>query len=175
MTFKGLLEFQMDSAWKFLERAVEGIDDDMLHWEPAPGCWGLRDNAGRWCLDFYVPNPLPPGPKTVGWLMAHLATCKEMHYDILFGSGRKDWEKLDLPGGADDMRRYLNEVHFPLRKKLEQLDIKSLEKPVPHRSDDSKTIPLWQIICFDIYHDYEHGGQIFQVKNEYMSRCGLYA
>ena len=126
MTFKELLQFQMDNAWRFIMLAMNDIDDDMLHWEPAPNCWGLRNKEGRWCLDFYDPEPIPPGPKTIGWLAGHLAACKEMHYDLLFGKGEKDWDNLVIPSDADGMREYLQDVHQPLNSALDNLDINKL-------------------------------------------------
>ena len=62
LTLLEMLEEQMDDAWHFLLRATDGIDDVLLHWEPAPGSWGLRLTEGRWRLDYQIPDPLPPGP-----------------------------------------------------------------------------------------------------------------
>jgi hypothetical protein len=62
-----LLKTEMEDAWDLLVRTVAGIDDKILHWEPAPGSWGLLLKDGRWKIDDHLPNPLPPGPKTIGW------------------------------------------------------------------------------------------------------------
>jgi hypothetical protein len=68
------------------------------------------------------------------------------------------------------MRQYLSRAHRPLREALERLKEADLMKELPIKTDDGKTISLWQGLWFDIYHDIEHGGQIFQVKNEYRNR-----
>ncbi|UCD94891.1 MAG: DinB family protein, partial [Candidatus Zixiibacteriota bacterium] len=89
MTVASLLAKQMDSAWELVLRAMEDVDDEMLHWKPAPGCWRLRLVDGLWKLDYHVPKPIPPGPKTIGWLAGHLATVKEIHYNYCFESAKK--------------------------------------------------------------------------------------
>lgn len=173
MTFIELLRYQMDDAWRFLERAMDGVDDNMIHWEPAPGSWGLRDREGHWCLDFHTSDKTPPGPKTIGWLAAHLGACKEIHFDMLFGPGKKKWDELVIPGNADELRKYLKAEHRLLREKLDLLGPEDLKKPAPKPSDIGKDIAVWQVLWYDIYHDIEHAGQIFQVRNEYLNRSGF--
>ena len=170
MTVASLLAKQMDSAWELVRRAMEDVTDEMLHWRPVPGCWRLRLVKGLWKLDYHTPRPVPPGPKTIGWLAGHLATVKEMHYNYCFESAEKDWDELIVPGDAEGMRQYLSRAHRPLREALDRLEEADLMKELPIKTDDGKTINLWQGLWFDIYHDIEHGGQIFQVKNEYRNR-----
>lgn len=166
-----MLKKQMDDAWCFLSRAMDGVDDIMLHWAPSPGSWGLRLKGGRWRLDYHLPDPIPPGPKTIGWLAAHLATCKEMHGNILFGDGRMDWDDLVIPGDAEGLKQYLNKAHQDLRRGLESLEDDDLIRQISTTSNSGEKLYLWQALWFDIHHDFEHGGQIFQVRNEYTMRC----
>ena len=167
ITTLSLIKRQMDDAWTFVESALEDVDDDMLHWEPAPGCWGLRLKDGRWRFDYHIPDPIPSGPKTIGWLVSHLATCKEMHHHFCFGSGEKDWDDLIIPGDASSLKQYLAHSHGLLRGALDGLKETDLERAVGVTGRPQASLPLWQALWFDIHHDYEHGGQIFQVKNEY--------
>jgi hypothetical protein len=170
ITLISLLKKQMDSAWALVVRAMEDVDDEMLHWKPAPGCWGLRLVNGLWQLDYHVPEPIPPGPKTIGWLAGHLATVKERHYNLCFESGDKDWGDLVIPGDAEGLRGYLARAHRPLRDALDHLEDADLMRNIPARTDEGEELALWQGLWFDIYHDIEHGGQIFQIKNEYRNR-----
>jgi hypothetical protein len=169
ITVLSLLKAQMDEGWNYLARAVEGVDDALLHWEPAPGSWGLRRKNGHWKLDYHIPDQITPGPKTIGWLIAHLATCKEIHTDLLFGSGRKSWSDLSIPGHTVGLRQYLERSHRILRGSLDQLKTEDLHHCIRKPSDSGHELTVWQALCFDIHHDFQHGGQIFQVRNEYHS------
>ena len=165
-----LLREEMTDAWAALERAMDDVTDDMLHWEPAPGCWGLRRQGGRVVLDHDRPTPILPGPKTIAWLAAHLATCKEMYHEYAFGPGRRDWEDLQIPFDAEGLRRYLSEAHRVLVADLEAMGEDDLERPVATNWGEAR--PAWWIFWTMIYHDAAHGAQIMQIKNEYRSRRG---
>ena len=173
LTTPDILRKQMDDAWCFLTRAINGVDDVLLHWEPSIGSWGLRLKDGRWLLDYPIPDPIPPGPKTIGWLIGHLATCKEMHCNILFGSGQKKWDRLTIPGDADKLIEYLHHTHQNLRRELDHCTEAALEHWILTTSDSGERLKLWQALWFDIYHDFQHGGQIFQIRNEFAMRHQL--
>ena len=65
-------------------KSIDGLTDDELHWEPAPGMWGLRlktelhtpmpddVSPGDWWLDGVRPRPDPEPFTTIGWRMAHM-------------------------------------------------------------------------------------------------------
>jgi hypothetical protein len=162
-----LLKVQMDEAWDVMSRAMADVDDAMLHWKPAPeGCWELRLNAGRWRPDYHGEQPLPPGPKTIGWLAAHVAACKEMYFEYAFGDRRKSWDDLEIPGDAEGMRRYLARWHEPLRRTLDGLSASGLDTVTLANWGEEK--PVWWILSTMALHDLEHGGQIWQVKNSYI-------
>jgi hypothetical protein len=163
-----LLKQQMDDAWDLVRRAMADVDDTMLHWEPVPaGCWGLRLRDGRWRLDYHYPDPIPPGPKTIGWLASHLATCKEMYYEYGFGPRKKTWDDLTIPGDAEGLRLYLARTQEPLRRVLESLRDDELDRVTLTNWGEEK--PVWWILWVMVQHDIEHGGQIWQVKNQYIS------
>lgn len=163
-----LLRHQTNEAFDLVQRAMTDVDDKMLHWEPMRNSWGLRFKDGRWIPDYDEPQPIPPGPKTIGWLAAHLAACKEMYFEYAFGLGQKTWEELALPGDAVGLRQYLSRTQKSLVDKLGELDDSDLERPVLTNWGEKK--PIWWVYWVMIYHDVEHGGQIMQVKNEYNNR-----
>jgi hypothetical protein len=161
-----LLRLQMDEAWKTVSRAMDDVDDAMLRWTPAAGgCWELRLHAGRWRPDYHGEQPLPPGPKTIGWLAAHLATCKEMYFEYAFGPGKKSWDELTVPGDAEGMRLYLARTQAPLRRALDGLGARDLDASTLTNWGETK--PVWWILSTMVLHDLEHGGQIWQVRNQY--------
>lgn len=165
-----ILKKQMDDARDLVERAMYDVDDEMLHWEPAPGCLGLRLVDGRWTLDHNMSSPVPPGPKTIGWLAAHLASVREIHSELCFGKGEKDWGDLVIPGDAEGLRQYLERAFREYRDAVERLDESDLEWEIVPTDDGDRKLAVWQALWFDIKHDVEHAGQIFQVKNEYATQ-----
>lgn len=92
---------------------------------------------------------------------------------MLFGTGKKKWEELVIPGTAEELWKYIKNMHRPLRVKLDHLSAEELLRPAPKPSDIGKEITVWRVLWYDIYHDIEHGGQIFQVRNEYLNRSGF--
>ena len=61
---------------------LEGLTDEELHWEPVPGCWGVRPReqattemaagVGDWVIDFAFPEPDPPPFTTIAWRLWHV-------------------------------------------------------------------------------------------------------
>lgn len=91
---------QLTVHWEALVRPhLEGLTDDELHWEPVPGCWGVRPRAeatspgaagaGEWVIDLAFPPPTPAPFTTIAWRLWHviegvLAGRASAH----FGDGR---------------------------------------------------------------------------------------
>ncbi len=121
MTTITLLREQLNDAFDLVTRAMSDIDDTMLHWEPAPSSWGLRFRNDNWIVDNAKPNPIPPGPKTIGWLAAHLATTKDMYFEYAFGPGKKTLEQLIIPGDVQGLREYLVHTQDALEQKFTEL------------------------------------------------------
>ncbi len=166
MDAAALLGLQMDEAWDLLVRGMADVDDVMLHWRPAPtGCWELRPAKGRWVPDYHGDGQRSAGPKTIGWLAAHLAACKEMYFEYAFGERQKRWDDLTVPGDAAGLRDYLVRTHAPLRRVLQDLDGDALDRPTLTNWGESKAV--WWILWTMVLHDLEHAGQIWQVKNQY--------
>ena len=47
-----------DEVWQRLRHRCDGLTDDEYFWEPAPGCWSIRPNAGgEWRADWPLPRP----------------------------------------------------------------------------------------------------------------------
>ena len=162
-----LLKGQMDEAWDVLARAMSEVDDAMVSWRPASrGCWELRRQDGGWRPDYHGDRPLPPGPKTIGWLAGHLAGCKEMYFEYAFGPAKKTWDELTIPGDAEGLRGYLSRTQEPIRRALDGLNAPDLDRMALTNWGEHK--PLWWILWTMASHDLEHGGQIWQVRNQYV-------
>jgi hypothetical protein len=167
ITIKSFLKERAKGAFEQVVASMTDVDDKMLHWEPAPGSWGLRQKDGYWVPDYDQPKPKPPGPKTIGWLIAHLATCKQMYYEYAFGEAKLQWDDIVIPGDTQGLRDYLNNWQTRLVGRLDNLSEADFEQNVLTNWGEKK--PIWWIYWIMIYHDIEHGGQIFQLKREYQN------
>lgn len=62
-----------DDVWRRLQIRLEGLTNAEYFWEPAPGCWSIRERAsGEWRADVSVPGPVPEPFTTVAWRLWHL-------------------------------------------------------------------------------------------------------
>ena len=80
-----------DECWGRTRGRLEGLTDDELLWEPAPGCWTVRPLAdGTWIKDGSVESAAPPPFTTIAWRMIHLIGC--------YGSMRNSrWVGVEVP------------------------------------------------------------------------------
>lgn len=88
-----------DQAWGRTRQRVEGLSDEEYHWEPAPGCWSVRERADgsrRWESSYPTPEPAPF--TTIAWRLWHLID--------MYGEDRApQWLALEPQGpavGLDD-------------------------------------------------------------------------
>lgn len=62
-----------DEVWQRLRTRFDGLTDAEYLWEPAPGCWTIREgNDGRWRADRPLPPPAPEPFTTIAWRLWHL-------------------------------------------------------------------------------------------------------
>jgi hypothetical protein len=62
-----------DQVWLRIEARLAGLRDEEYFWEPAPGCWTIRQRAdGSWRADWPLPRPDPEPFTTIAWRLWHL-------------------------------------------------------------------------------------------------------
>lgn len=60
-------------VWQRLQARLEGLTDEEYHWEPAPGCWGIRTRAdGSVRADVAIPATDPVPFTTIAWRLWHV-------------------------------------------------------------------------------------------------------
>ncbi len=92
-TIKRELVGLSDSVWQRTSARVEGLGDDEYFWEPAPGCWTIRQrDGGTWMADWPLPRPDPEPVTTIAWRLWHLTD--------MYGENRAP-EWLDVPPQGD--------------------------------------------------------------------------
>ena len=62
-----------DDVWRRLRARVDGLGDEEYFWEPASGCWSIRQRAdGSWMADWPLPRPEIEPFTTIAWRLWHL-------------------------------------------------------------------------------------------------------
>jgi hypothetical protein len=62
-----------DQAWHRTRERLQGLTDEEYFWEPAPGCWTIRQRAdGTWMADWPLPRPELEPFTTLAWRLWHL-------------------------------------------------------------------------------------------------------
>ena len=60
-------------VWQRLRNRFDGLTDAEYLWEPAPGCWTIRQGKdGAWGADWPLPRPQPEPFTTIAWRLWHL-------------------------------------------------------------------------------------------------------
>lgn len=127
-----LLTRQLDIAWALFEHHLQGLDDRVCLWEPAPGCWTVRpDGQGRWVADWQVPEPDPAPVVSIGWLTWHMGFWWTTTLGHCFGPGAPPREEITWPGTAAAAADWLRGLHARWRAALLPLtdaDLDSTER-----------------------------------------------
>src|SRR5262245_19707337 len=62
-----------DEVWRRTRARLDGLTDAEYFWEPAPGCWSVRQRAdGAWMADWPLPRPDLEPFTTIAWRLWHL-------------------------------------------------------------------------------------------------------
>ena len=68
MGLKSELVDLSDEVWQRTRARVEGLTDEEYLWEPADGCWTIRQRPdGSWMADWPLPRPEPEPFTTLAW------------------------------------------------------------------------------------------------------------
>jgi DinB superfamily/Ankyrin repeats (3 copies) len=60
-------------VWQRTRTRIDGLSDEEYLWEPAPGCWTIRQrDDGTWKADWPLPPPEPAPVTTIAWRLWHL-------------------------------------------------------------------------------------------------------
>jgi hypothetical protein len=159
-----LLAWQMDEAYAFVTDMVDGLTNEEFAWEPAAGCWTVRQRPdGRWAADYPdFPHPDPPPFTTIGWRLVHVAESK-LYREYAFGAARLTWPEIDSTHTAADAVASLEAWHAPLRSDLVGLHDDDLERP--RLTNWGEQWPTWRIFWTMIEHDIHHGAEIGALRD----------
>ncbi|HEY0638670.1 MAG TPA: DinB family protein [Pseudonocardiaceae bacterium] len=170
------LEFYWDAH---LWPRLAGLTDDEYHWEPVPGCWGLRRDAdGRVTVEGEGTRPPEPAPvTTIGWRLVHVAVgCFHTRVSAFFGDDGLPPEAdmfdprhrpAELPFTADAALELLSDGYHRWHSAIAGLDEAALARPLGPRggpfADDSMAA-LIAHVNRELMH---HGGEIGLLRDLY--------
>ncbi|MCW2904651.1 MAG: hypothetical protein JWO67_6916, partial [Streptosporangiaceae bacterium] len=96
-----------DQAWDRFVSRLDGLGDDEYFWEPAPGCWSVRQgDDGRWLIDGDGGDggpanaPVPPPVTTIAWRIGHIGLTFIGFGDRLFADGKITLDDVEFARSA---------------------------------------------------------------------------
>ncbi|MFP3882879.1 MAG: DinB family protein [Actinomycetota bacterium] len=166
---------QWDYVTEQLFGRLEGLTDDELLWEPAPGSWTVRrteagvsePSSDSW----WSPTPDREPPRTLAWSIGHLGSGTMIRADWLVG----DHELLEVanwPMTANEAIPFLEEGLRAWRSGLDQMDDEDLDtvgrSAFPHGLDPQ--LPLLDIVWWVNKELLWHAAEIWYVRDLYAAR-----
>jgi len=116
---------------------MEGLTDEELLWELAPGSWSIRRRGdattshayglGDWVIDCAFPEPEPAPVTTIGWRIGHLYAGFSLRWEWTFGGRTKLWEMVELTPRADEAQARLWSILARWREDVGRLSEPQLE------------------------------------------------
>ncbi len=87
-----------DALSQLLRQLGDELNDDMMLWEPVPGCWSIRRQPdGAWHYD-WTPDPAIAPFTTIAWRLAHIGQSLAAHARRLFGRGEFAYDTYEPAG-----------------------------------------------------------------------------
>jgi uncharacterized damage-inducible protein DinB len=68
----GELQKLSDTVWERTRRRLDGLTDEEYRWEPAPGCWSIRERQDGTSFLEWAPIVYPDPFTTLAWRLWHL-------------------------------------------------------------------------------------------------------
>jgi hypothetical protein len=158
-----------DFAFQRLRARLSGLTDEEYRWEPAPGCWSIRETGGRWVADG-SPIPVKPAPlTTIAWRLDHLIF-------VLEGERNATWlgaTPVGTPGrdgaapSAEQALRDLDSAYDLFTRNVQAADAAGLTAPMgeiaaPYGSDTRAAFVLHELD--ELIH---HGSEIAAMRDLY--------
>ncbi len=184
LDWTGLLAEQLDFHWRVqLRPRLDGLTDDELHWEPVPGCWGIRRReeartplaagADLWVADFAFPEPEPAPVTTIAWRLGHITVgCLAKRAADHFGSGGVAYETTDWPGTADATLARLDEAYTACMTPVRHLTPGELARPVGEAEGPWAHHPMAALVLHITREVLHHGAEVLLLRDLYRTGGG---
>jgi hypothetical protein len=175
---------QLDFHWRVHFRPrLDGLGDAELHWEPVPGCWGIRPRAeaatpmaagaGDWVADFAFPEPEPAPVTTIAWRLGHITVgCLGLRAANHFGSGGVAYETTDWPGTAEATLARLDEAYRAWMDPVRNLTPEQLATPVGPAEGPWAHHPMATLVLHITREVLHHGAEVLLLRDLYRAGQG---
>jgi hypothetical protein len=158
-----LLTRQLEHAVAAARFAVDGVGDEELRWEPAPGCWTVEvDGTGRRSLEFVYGESRPP-ITTIEWRLGHLGVWTIAYHDWIFEDATMRGEDVEIPAGAAAMVDWLHGAQDRLVAATAAADDSRLDVDRPTQWDG--LLPAWQLVWAIVAEHFHHGAEIALLRD----------
>lgn len=177
LDWTALMAEQLDFHWRVhLRPRLEGLTDDELHWEPVPGCWGIRRRheartpmaagAGEWVADFASPEPEPAPVTTIAWRLGHITVgCLAKRAADHFGSGDVAYETTDWPATAEATLARLDEAYEAWMGPVRRLTPARLAAPVGPAEGPWAHHPMAALVLHISREVLHHGAEVLLLRD----------
>src|SRR5215475_1007864 len=154
-----------------LDKRLDGVTDDECFWAPVADVWTVRpaaDGTGAATIDYDWPPPEPAPVTTIAWRLVHLANGNWIYWEHAFGSARRNFTDLIIPGDAGSARRDWRDSRASITEWIETADDDDLATPRPsHLGRPRSAAEVFQILIEEQTH---HGAEIGLLRDLYLRR-----
>ncbi|GAB2678990.1 DinB family protein [Thalassiella azotivora] len=177
-----MLRGQLGFSWWDLDRRLDGLTDDELRWEPAPGACGVRPRGqspsprpagqGTHQLDYgYDSVEGPPPLRTIGWLVAHLTEVFTERWDWTFGEHRLRVDDLTFHTEAAPAVAGLREAVTRWRDRVDALtEEQALTVGLSRATEIDAAAPFGHLVLHLNRELIHHGAEIMVLRDLYRVR-----
>ncbi|GAA1580178.1 DinB family protein [Kribbella sancticallisti] len=177
-TARKILQEQFHDSCSHLDKVLAGIQEDEFFWEPVAHCWTVHDRserraahadgAGRWVIDYEIPEPSPAPVTTIAWRTVHIGAVNYLYWDYAFGPATASFD-LEMPGDADTAIVWLQASQRPLVEALSNLPTDdALDDQVP--TNWGELMPVSRIFTTLVNEQVHHGAEISLLRDLYRNR-----
>ncbi|MGQ7350041.1 DinB family protein [Quadrisphaera oryzae] len=164
---------------------LEGLTDAELHWEPVPGCWGVRPQGtssapmsaggGDWACDFGIPEPQPAPFTTIAWRLAHLTVGvfgqrAASHFGYR-GPGSAGYLAHDYAGTADEALAQLDAAHAAWTDGVRSLAPSAWARPVGEAEGEWAAHPMSSLVLHITREAVHHGAEVCLLRDLWLHRA----
>ncbi|MEO3928796.1 DinB family protein [Micromonosporaceae bacterium B7E4] len=182
MDWTGQLVDQLDWHWQHqLRPRLDGLTDEEYHWEPVDGGWGVRPRggvdaatahgAGRYVIEYAMPEPAPPPVTTIAWRLAHVIVgVFGQRSAAHFGGPPVDYDSFDYAGTAAEALHQLDTAYATWRDGVRGLGPDALARPCGPAEGPYAEFPMAALVLHINRETIHHGAEISLLRDLYRAR-----
>lgn len=138
------VRWQYQLTWKLASGwTLPNLTTQMCLWEPAPGCWTVRQSPdGVWHPDWAETEPDPAPPVTIGWLTWQIIWWWSGIQSAVQGQTPAAHHEITWPGSAESVLERLESLAAQWVDLLDTATDAELEKPLAYPWPEPRPLRL---------------------------------